>query len=261
MWPLPLNAGGFEFSLPIFFRDIAAVMGVAVALIHGFPRQRWRFVVVLVLSIACGKYCGRLVEAAAWGWGDWWDSGFWIRNVASVFAIDFWRGSGSVLGVILGFLLGGFLGSVLLGLSPGRTLDSFAPAAATAQAVGRLGCFANGCCFGTPTGASWGVMFHPMSVAGLTYGPQRLHPTQIYEALLDGLLAIYLILSHRRCHEEWRIIGAYLVGYGLVRILVHAFRPDGELGFMGILKPQLLAAGLVAIGLYALFLSVQFDKY
>ena len=77
-------------------------------------------------------------------------------------------------------------------LSFWRTFDLFAPYLALGYAFGRIGCFLNGCCFGTPTDLPWGVVF-----PGLDAVPR--HPAQLYSTLLSlGLFAFLLWLYPRR---------------------------------------------------------------
>src|SRR5579871_5710914 len=72
-----------------------------------------------------------------------------------------------------------------------RTCDVFAPGIALGHAFGRVGCFAAGCCYGKPTHLPWGATFtNPISLAPLNV---RLHPTQIYEFLVE--IANFIVLS------------------------------------------------------------------
>jgi phosphatidylglycerol---prolipoprotein diacylglyceryl transferase len=81
-----------------------------------------------------------------------------------------------------------------------KTADSFAPGIAIGHAIGRLGCFAAGCCFGKPTTLPWGVTFtNPLANwAGTPLGI-RLHPTQISEFLAEFFIFLLLlwIFRHR----------------------------------------------------------------
>ena len=63
--------------------------------------------------------------------------------------------------------------------------DLFIPATALGIAVGRLGCFFNGCCFGMPAHEPWCVVFPPDSLAGEVFPGTCVHPTQLYEVRLD----------------------------------------------------------------------------
>ncbi len=77
--------------------------------------------------------------------------------------------------------------------------DLFAPTIGIGLAVSRVGCFLNGCCFGTPTNLPWGVTFPPGSIPYFVFGSQPLHPAQLYSSIYGLLLFLGLnILLHRR---------------------------------------------------------------
>lgn len=99
--------------------------------------------------------------------------------------------------------------------------DVTAPALALAHAVGRLGCFLAGCCYGRECALPWAVTFrHPDTLApsGIP-----LHPAQLYEAALDLLL---FALLARRPVGSGRTAVLYIGGYSLARLTVEFFRGD-----------------------------------
>lgn len=108
-----------------------------------------------------------------------------------------------------------------------KTGDMLVPGAALGHAVGRLGCFAAGCCFGRPTDVPWAVTFtHPDTLAVTNVA---VHPSQIYEAGLNAALFAALALLARR-FPGWigtgRLAALYLAGYAVIRVLVEATRGD-----------------------------------
>ena len=93
------------------------------------------------------------------------------------------------------------------------TLDTCAAALPIGHAIGRLGCFAAGCCYGKPTTVAWGVVFkNPMAeqLAGTPLGV-HLHPTQLYEASLEFLNFLFLMWLGKRQRFIGEIFGAYLM--------------------------------------------------
>lgn len=112
------------------------------------------------------------------------------------------------------------------GLPGLATADLFAPAVAIGHSVGRLGCFAAGCCWGKPTDAPWGLAFTDPDAHRLVGVPLNvhLHPTQLYEAA--GALAAGLILWRllERPHRPGTVIGWYLMLYSTFRLFVEFFR-------------------------------------
>jgi phosphatidylglycerol:prolipoprotein diacylglycerol transferase len=113
-----------------------------------------------------------------------------------------------------------------------RTCDAFAPGLALGHAIGRLGCFSAGCCFGKPTSVPWGVTFtNPLAqlISGTPLGV-RIHPTQLYESAVE--LANFLLLSWLVRHKkfEGQVIGAYLFLYGFARYFMEFLRDDPDRG-------------------------------
>jgi phosphatidylglycerol:prolipoprotein diacylglycerol transferase len=126
---------------------------------------------------------------------------------------NFWLGGGFVF---LGGLLGGGLFTLIVGsvwkhLSFKKMDFTIAPLL-WGHALGRVGCFLAGCCFGQQTTVPWAIHLH---------GYSR-HPTQLYEAVALALLA-YLIQSKR--FKSYQAQG-YLVSYGLIRWVIENYRGD-----------------------------------
>ena len=164
--------------------------------------------------------------------------------------------------VFYGGLAGGTLTALLvirrMRLSAWRTLDLLMPAVALGQAIGRIGCFLNGCCYGEPTTAPWGVRFPGEAFAR--------HPTQLYESaalfLLAGLLlrrarpvrhpAARGAMSHgaRRPAAPGTILAWYLIGYGAWRFAVEFLRGDNPSWLWGLTFSQVVSVPLVLLGLW-----------
>src|SRR5215469_3179389 len=86
------------------------------------------------------------------------------------------------------------------------TSDVFAPGLALGHGIGRLGCFAAGCCWGKPTHLPWAVTFrNPNATTGVPLGIP-LHPTQLYEAFAEAIICAILIFQLRRPHRDGQII-------------------------------------------------------
>src|SRR5580700_2345776 len=109
------------------------------------------------------------------------------------------------------------------------TADLFAPGVAIGHGIGRLGCFSAGCCWGKPTNLPWAVTFTSKdTTTGVPLGVP-LHPTQLYEALAEAMICLILIRQLKRGHQDGRVIGLYLLLYGMVRFAVEFLREhDGS---------------------------------
>ncbi|HTA51386.1 MAG TPA: prolipoprotein diacylglyceryl transferase [Candidatus Acidoferrum sp.] len=113
-------------------------------------------------------------------------------------------------------------------LSFWSVMDLLAAPIAIGHAIGRLGCFAAGCCYGKPTALDWGVTFtSPLAekISGTPLGI-ALHPTQLYESAAEFMnFAILLWLGAKR-RFAGQIIGAYFILYGFERGTIEFFRGD-----------------------------------
>lgn len=116
----------------------------------------------------------------------------------------------SIQGLLAGrTVIGGFLGgsaAVILrrmGIRERRG-NVFAPAIALGLAVGRIGCFLRGCCYGTPTGLPWGVNFGDHV---------HRHPTQLYESLFALVLFAVLMKLRNRVSAPGRLLTVFMVAY------------------------------------------------
>ena len=137
--------------------------------------------------------------------------------------------------------------------------DYFAPALALGIGISRIGCFMNGCCFGTPTDLPWGVEFPIGSIPWSVYGQQYIHPAQIYSSLYGfGLfLLMHFLLKRRRFIGQLTAI--MLMSEAAFRFAIEYVRYyEGEMHFdwfgMHPTYNQLVAWGLFIAGalVYAL---------
>lgn len=149
-----------------------------------------------------------------------WDESFAGRPFAEVFQV--WNG-----GLVF---YGGLAGAVLVALWRIRsrnlplwsTADCLAPGIALGHVFGRLGCFLNGCCHGSPSHGPWAVHFPK----GVIPGDVAVHPTQLYEAFLNLGLCGFLAWLHARRRFDGQVFAAYLVLYALIRVFTEWFRGD-----------------------------------
>jgi phosphatidylglycerol:prolipoprotein diacylglycerol transferase len=115
-------------------------------------------------------------------------------------------------------------------------LDALAPAGLVGLAIGRIGCFLAGCCYGRPTVLPWGVVFAEL-------GPPARHPLQLYSAAAD--VALVLLLP-RRAPVAGMVACRALVGFGVVRALLELLRDPGTTDALGahLTLPQAAALAL-----------------
>lgn len=163
-------------------------------------------------------------------------------------ALYVWEGGmafhGGFLGVVLALLLFSRVRSIpLLALS-----DIVACATPIGLFLGRIANFINGELYGRVTDVPWGMIF-PHA------GPEPRHPSQLYQAGMEGLLLFVLLLAVVLAGGQRRpglLSGLFLVGYGSARIVGEFFRePDAHIGLLtaGTTMGQWLSLPMVLVGL------------
>lgn len=142
---------------------------------------------------------------------------------------------------------GGFIGAALLVAIMARRkreplwplADFVVTALPLGHAMGRIGCFLNGCCYGLPAVWPWSVRMH---------GLLR-HPVQLYEASGNLVLYALLLYLYRHRTRPGRIFALYLILYPLLRFSLEFLRGDERLSWRGLTLAQLISLGLMLCGL------------
>jgi phosphatidylglycerol:prolipoprotein diacylglycerol transferase len=174
--------------------------------------------------------------------------GFYFANPEHFLYV--WQGGMAFHGGLLGVMAAIVLFSRKRGLRPLEVSDIIAAAAPIGLFFGRIANFINAELFGRPSDVAWAVIFP-------TGGPEARHPSQLYEAALEGVLlfaVIAVLLSATRARERPGLItGVFFGGYGIARIVVEFFRePDAHLGFLlaGVTMGQILSLPVLGAGAY-----------
>lgn len=133
------------------------------------------------------------------------------------------------------------------------TCDAFAPGLALGHAIGRIGCFAAGCCYGKPTTHFWGVTFTNPVANFYSQTPLGvpLEPTELFEAAVELANFLLLMWMFKRKKFDGQVFGAYLFLYGVARFFLEFLRGDPGRGevFGGLMTgTQLISIVLVLLG-------------
>ncbi|HEX6625444.1 MAG TPA: prolipoprotein diacylglyceryl transferase [Pyrinomonadaceae bacterium] len=154
---------------------------------------------------------------------------------SKLLSLDFLRSGGVWYGGFLGGLAAGVILMRRYGLPFWKTADAFAPGVAIGQSIGRLGCFAAGCCWGRECQLPWAVTFPERAneITGVPAGV-HLHPTQVYEALTMLVIFLLLVWLHRRKSFDGQVLLTYAALYGAARFVIEFFRDDPRGDILGL---------------------------
>ena len=214
---------------------------------------RWRVgltvddILNLMLSAIAGVVVGsRLFYVVAYGAGRYWS------EPLERFAI--WDGGMAWHGGFIGILVAGWLYARIRKVPFIVLADLAAVGAPIGFFFGRIANFINGELWGRVTDVPWGVVF-PGAAGGL---PR--HPSQLYEALLEGLVMfVVLLLLARKRRPDGFFFGMFMLMYGTFRLLVEFVRePDAQIGFLAgsVTMGQVLSLPLIALGAFVLWRSL-----
>ncbi|MGM0403399.1 MAG: prolipoprotein diacylglyceryl transferase [Thermodesulfobacteriota bacterium] len=168
---------------------------------------------------------------------------FYLANPLKILAV--WEGGLSFHGGLIGLVIAGAVFARIRKKSFLMLVDMGAVAATPGLFFGRIGNFINGELYGRVTDVPWGMVFPGA-------GPYPRHPSQLYEALLEGLVlfAVLFFLS-LKVRLRGVLIAVFLMGYGLARFFVEFFRePDAHIGFVAaaLTMGQVLSLFMAAAG-------------
>lgn len=145
--------------------------------------------------------------------------------------VKIWEGGLVFYGGVLFALLTALWYARRRGLPLWQTADIWAPSIAIGHAIGRLGCFCAGCCYGRPAGGlPWAVTFTDADSLAIKGVP--LHPSQLYESAAEFLNFLILIILRRRRSFQGQLFWVYMLNYSVIRSVVETFRGDAVRGFL-----------------------------
>jgi len=150
----------------------------------------------------------------------------------------------TIYGAILGGALGIWIYSRFSKFRFGYVLDTLTPGVPIAQAVGRVGCLLNGCCYGAETDAFWGVVYtHPDTAAPVGVA---VHPTQAYEILFLLAVSAFIFLIRSKIKIEGSLFLIYIGLYALWRFAI-GFLREGTDFLFGLQQAQVISLAVLLI--------------
>ena len=269
-----IELGGFAFALRWY--AMAYIVGILIAWRLGAmavrrpglwsddtppmtPKQVEDMLTWIILGVILG---GRL------GFVLFYQPGYYLTNPGDILKV--WQGGMAFHGGMLGVGLATWLFLIRHRLAKLSSFDLIACAVPPGLLLGRLANFINAELWGRPTDLPWGVIFPGAAAQDCpaVRGLCARHPSQLYEALLEGVIlgAVLLWMAYRRggLKHPGKMTGMFLAGYGLARFLVEFVRqPDAQfispgnplglawhLSGFGLTMGQLLSLPMVALGMW-----------
>jgi len=243
-----LDPIAFAFGpLEVRWYGLAYLFGFILAAVVMYRTAgRWKLplslddLLVVIVSVAFGVILGaRLFYVLFYNFD------YYLSNPSSILRFD--EGGMSFHGGLVGAVVGGLVACRLLHLSFLTVCDLAAIGAPLGLLFGRCANFVNGELWGSPTDLPWGVVFE-------TGGDVARHPSQLYEAFLEGLVLFCILwLCSRRSPAlpQGSFIGLFCIGYGVFRFLIEFVRvPDAQLGYLygWLTMGQVLSLPVLAVG-------------
>lgn len=243
--------------IAIHWYGLMYVVGFAIALILGNrrsvqqdsrlkPDQFQTLMLYVIVGLIIG---GRLGYTLFYNWS------YYFHHPVEIIAI--WNGGMSFHGGLIGIFCAVALYAYRSRTNILDTADFIAPLAPPGLFAGRIGNFINGELYGRPSTMPWAMVFNDPASGSIAR-----HPSQLYEALLEGivLFAVLWSFSSKR-KPKGAVAGLFLVLYGLFRFFVEFFRePDIQLGFIvldWVTMGQILSLPMILIGTGLLIYSYR----
>ena len=151
---------------------------------------------------------------------------YYLDHPAEILTLDTLRSGGVFLGGLIAAVGSAILYFRIRRLPGWKLADCFAPGIALGHAIGRLGCFAAGCCYGDVCRLPWAVTFTDPLAHQIVGVPLNLplHPTQLYEFLAEMILFAVLVWRSRWKRFDGQLILTYTFCYAVVRFFLDFFR-------------------------------------
>jgi len=223
MHPILFHFGSFT----IYTYGVLVATGVILGLLYarhqaarvGLDAEKvWNMGIYMILVA--------LLLAKVWlVFSDW---GYYMAHPRDILSIATFQSGGTFYGGVIGAVLTILLYSYFQKLPLLPVLDVCAVGVPLGHAIGRLGCFAAGCCYGKPTTMPWGITFTNPAAGQIAGTPLdiRLHPTQLYESAAEFVNFLILVWFGSRQRFKGQILGTYFLLYGVERGTIEFFRGD-----------------------------------
>jgi phosphatidylglycerol---prolipoprotein diacylglyceryl transferase len=248
MHPILFHLG----SVPIYTYGVLVAAGFLVGLFYArFQASRVGLNPDLIWNFAIYGILIALVSSKLWLLASEWD--YYAANPRQIFSIATLQSAGTFYGGVVGGVLWTLAYTRMTNLPLLAVLDVCAAPLALGHAIGRIGCFVAGCCYGKQTSLPWGVRFTSPIAARIAGTPLNvsLHPTQLYEAAAEFVNFLLLVWLGTRQKFSGQLIGGFFILYGIERGAIEFLRGDPGRTMMfhdTVSLMQIVSVGLIVAG-------------
>lgn len=246
-------------SIVVRWYGILVALAVAVLILWMFREVKKvnipydRVLTGALIAIPSGIVVSKLIHII-----DLWD--YYVQNPGLIIS-----GEGlTIWGAVIGATIGVLVYSKYSGFPFGKVGDAIAPGIILVQAIGRVGCTINGCCYGAPTTLPWGIIYtNPQSYgyeASLLLPPGvGLHPTQIYEIIFNLIVFGVLLKLRGRLKPDGSVFVLYYAFYSAWRLGIGFIR-EGTNFAGGLQEAQVIGIIILAFAIPFLVFKTRWVK-
>lgn len=175
---------------------------------------------------------------------------FYLRDPIRIFFLN--EGGMAIQGSLFAGALAGVIACRIKKIPFWRGSDLIAPYIALGQAIGRIGCFFNGCCYGVIYNGPFSVTFPAEAVSRV--------PVQLYSSAVLLIIYFFLILARRNKPFDGYIFSLYLMAYGVFRFLMDFLRDDNPVLFLQMRLSQMISLAVFALGAIMYFALAHYNR-
>lgn len=187
--------------------------------------------------------------------------GNWLATINPFQSDQFGIAGLNLYGGVIVAVVGSYLYLKVKKLPVLKIFDLFAPTVAIGLIFTRIGCFLNGCCFGTPTDLPWGVSFPVGSMPYYVFGAVAIHPAQLYSSLYGLLLFLYLHWQSKRKKFDGQIIGLLFMIEAVFRYAIEYVRYYEEAMHVSVFGMSPTYNNIISIVLFIFGFMIYLSQY
>lgn len=251
-WLRDIGLSWFSFDILINAYALCILVGIVAAVLLTNARltrrgaEPWIVLDIALFAVPLGIIGGRIYHVVTH------PADYFFPGADLLRVLYIWEGGMAIFGALIGGAIGAYIGCRVTGIRFWSFADALAPGLLLAQAFGRLGNWFNQELFGLPTDVPWGLEIDRPNSAIPVGLPEDVlfHPTFLYEIVWNLAGVAVLLLLDARLRVQWgKLLGGYLIWYGVGRSIFETIRLDPSELFLGVRVNVWAAWAAVLLGI------------